>query len=251
MGLHLASIYMQDKSDWSLIVDDLDPFLLETLGLCQNSLNQVMSVPDVVDLYLSRFQTQAQRGTCGTIALGSFTLDIVPPSLDERLRLQNILRLPNMNVLNVTGTSFNSSLSETFVQVLCSVPWPFLTSLVLSGKVINAWIGLLADVLAPQLQRLAVQGTKSNKWRLSHTGALIVQRLIQRCPLMGLKFQNVQLQEMSDWTAIVESADPLVLKSIEMCETTRGQFVTAQEAVDLYNVKLMKNSLTMSVSGSI
>ena len=60
---------------------------------------------------------------------------------------------------------------------------------------------------------------------------------------------GVEVSERST-AAIVESADPLVLMSVEMCETTRGQFVTAQEAVDLYNVKLKKITLMMGDSGS-
>lgn len=105
------------------------------------------------------------------------------------------------------------------------------------GENIDAWIQLLTAVHIPQLQRLNIQRTESDAGHLSHASVMFVLRLIKGCPLVGLKFKNIRLQETKDWVAIVDSADPYVLREIDMCETTWGELATVQAAVDLYTSK--------------
>lgn len=71
-----------------------------------------------------------------------------------------------------------------------------------------------------QLQRFTIQGTRSTPHQLYHASALYIQRFIQTCLLVELKFENTHLQDTDDWVGIVESGDPRTLKDIDMCETT-------------------------------
>lgn len=234
---HLGNVYLQDKGDWGLIVDSLDPQLLETFSLCSSIANQFLSRTDIVDLFIAKFQTQEQGGVNVTIALGAFNLDIVPLFQDDRVRLLNILSRSTLKHLRVNCASFDHS----FIQLLDFMPWSTVTTLVLTGDYIDAWIQLLDVSITRQLRHLSIQGTESDTRRLSHASSLVVQGLILACPLVELKFESIQLQDPTDWTAIIESTDSSKLKDIGMCEYTKDQLMTVRQAIHLYNIKFKRN----------
>lgn len=160
--LHLGNIYLQNRSDWPLIADDLDPSSLGALGLCQITVSQSKSAKDAVDLFLSKVQTRqgGRHPLIPLISLNFFVLDIVSLPQHDFLRIQNILLWSSLKHLHIECASFDLSLSDAFAQVLGSVPWSTLTSLVFSGIDINAWTRLLA-VCMSQVQRLVFQGAGS------------------------------------------------------------------------------------------
>ncbi|KAI9231675.1 MAG: hypothetical protein BYD32DRAFT_430245 [Podila humilis] len=231
--LNLKNIRLQEQRDWELIVDGTDQWMLETFGLCSTTSNQFMSTPDAVDSLFSTLQAQTRERVGIMITISCFNLDIVSISKDDRVRVQNILRRSTLEHLRVRCASFDHSLFNSFTQIMGSVPWSTLTSLVLSGEDIGAWIGLSGDVLAPRLRRLIIQGTKCDTQQLSHLSALRVQRLIHECSLWELKFEKIQLQDGSDWYRILERTMS-TLRHIEMCDTTWSQFRNVKAAYDLY-----------------
>ncbi|KAG0346883.1 hypothetical protein BG005_000469, partial [Podila minutissima] len=250
MDLHFGNICLQDKSDWYLIIDNLDPLLLKAFDLCLNTANQFMTATDAVDLFHSRFRSLEQRGVTMTVTQGSFALDIAPLPSGDRVRLMDVLRRSTLQYLRIVCRSFDYRLFDIFSQVIGSIPWSTLTSLDLSGEDIDAWLQFLNAVTAPQLRYLVLQGSETNTRKLSQSSAWVVQRLIKAHRLVQLKFENVQLQETSDWVIITESMDPLLLKHIDMCDTTWGQFSKVEAAVELYNGKYQKKSVDLSISSS-
>ncbi|KAG0336815.1 hypothetical protein BG000_006116, partial [Podila horticola] len=248
VDLHLGNVYLQDINDWSLLIDSLDPLLLEMFDVCLNTAIQFMSATDALDLFYSRFRTLNQNSVNMTVTQDSFTLDVVPLQSGDRVRLQDILRRSTLQHLRIMCASFDHRLFDDFSQVIGSVPWSTLTSLVLSGDDIDAWIQLLNVITAPQLRRLVIQGPDVNTRKLPHASALIIQRLIRAHRLVQLKFENVLLQETSDWVDIIDSMDPLLLKHVDMCDTTWGQFLEVEVAVNLYNDKFQRKPGNLSVA---
>ncbi|KAG0082886.1 hypothetical protein BGZ92_011271 [Podila epicladia] len=64
----------------------MEPRLLESLGLCSSAIDEFMSTMDAVDLFLAKFQTRGQGELNAKITLNSFTLDIAPFPVDERVK---------------------------------------------------------------------------------------------------------------------------------------------------------------------
>lgn len=233
--LHFGNIYLQGTSDWGLIIDGIDPMPLEFIHLCPNTANQFLSGAEGMDQFIARFQTQDQGRLNAKMSLDSFTLDVVPLSQDGHVRVQKFLRLTTLKQLCIQCASLHHNLHVPVAHIIRAVPWSTLTSRVLSGEDIDAWIRLSAPAVAPRLEHLIVQSTGSDLQRVSHAGVLILKRLIQGCSLMELKFENVQLHDKRDWLIILRGNHSSNLKLIDFCDITRSQFAAMQVVCALYD----------------
>lgn len=109
-----------------------------------------------------------------------------------------------------------------------------LKSLTLTGDDINVWIQHLPTIVASRLLSVEIRGTDSKAPQLSHASVLCLQRLVQANPQVGLKFDNIQLQDQSDWFLIAESLDLSSLKADDMPESWASHLMSTVYAVDLF-----------------
>lgn len=130
--------------------------------------------------------------------LSLFTLDISWLSRVGLAAVCNILGRSSLEHLTVLCTAFDPNKSDSVSQVLGSVNWSTLKSLVVSGEYINDWIELWPSVTAPLLLSLVIQGVRSAQ-ELSHASVLFVHKLVFASPMVELTFKNVQLQDYCDW----------------------------------------------------
>ncbi|KFH63286.1 hypothetical protein MVEG_10696 [Podila verticillata NRRL 6337] len=135
--------------------------------------------------------------------LTSFTLDISLLTRNGFFHIQNILRRSMLTQIHICCTAFdNASLSDFVRQVLLSIRWGTLQSVILSGAAMNEWIQVLAitetSLLDLQLQYLRIQGTGKQPIALSHTSVLYFHELLYLSPSMELVVENVCLQDKRD-----------------------------------------------------
>ncbi|KAF9375014.1 hypothetical protein CPB97_011750 [Podila verticillata] len=136
--------------------------------------------------------------------LTSFTLDISLLTRKGLFHIQSILRRSMLTQIHICCTAFDdASLSDFIRQVLLSIRWDTLQSLILSGATVDKWIRVLAtatetSLLDPQLQYLRIQGTGKQPIVLSHMSVLYVHRLLYLSPSMELVVENVCLQDERD-----------------------------------------------------
>lgn len=143
----------------------MDPLLLETLDFCSSTIGEFMSTKDAVGPFLARFQIRSQGELNTKIAQSSFTLDIVPFSVDEHVRVQDIFHRCSLRQLRIL-LPFNPSLFDSFARIIEVILWSTRTCHVLSGNAIDAWIQLLHAVFAPMLRRFVIKGTGPIRNRL-------------------------------------------------------------------------------------
>ncbi|KAF9313971.1 hypothetical protein BG003_004667 [Podila horticola] len=136
-------------------------------------------------------------------------LDISHLFLDGLPYLQNIFRRSILRCLHVCCTAFDPSLIDYVCQMLISVQWCTLQSMVLFGGAVNEWIEILATVCDEntvasaclpdlQLQYFRVQGSDKRSVCLSHSSVLFVHQLVYLNPSMELVLENVFLQDGRD-----------------------------------------------------
>ncbi|KAF9322534.1 hypothetical protein BG006_002313, partial [Podila minutissima] len=131
------------------------------------------------------------------------TLDTSQLSRAGLKSVQNILGRSSLKYLHISCTPFNSTMSESISQVLGSVQWLTLKSLVLSGDYIDEWIKLWpSSSQAPQLMHLLIHGTGSTDQELSHSSILFLHELVYRSPLQQFDPKNITVKEMHDWELI-------------------------------------------------
>lgn len=136
--------------------------------------------------------------------LTSFVLDISNLSLNGLSHIQNILQRSMLRCLHICCTTFDPSITECVRQVLLSVQWSTLQSLILSGASVNEWIRLLVTItgislLDLQLQNVRIQGSGRQLVSLTHSSALFVHQLKYSNPSMEVISENVCLQDDRDW----------------------------------------------------
>lgn len=54
--MYFQRVLLQDKRDWGIIVESIEPLLLEALGLCQGSTTQLMDVREAWELFQAKFE---------------------------------------------------------------------------------------------------------------------------------------------------------------------------------------------------
>lgn len=172
-------------------------------------------------------------------ALKLFTLDASQLSRNGLVSVQNVLRRSNLEHLNIICNPIDTSKSKSVAQVLDSVQWGTLKSLVLSGNSTNDWMDLWPSTEAPRLLGLQIRGTGSTMQELSHSSVLFIHQLAHSSPLGRLEFEGVQMQDKRDWAVIVDSVDPSFLTKLGLCEGSMSQFESSS-AVELFHSKFNK-----------
>lgn len=230
--LHLGNIQLQNKSDWALIFESMDS-LHQTVSLSADSVDQLISSANIVDVFASSFGSHAS-----TTHLSAFTLDIVPLSQSNRVSVQNILSRSSVDHIRILCRPFHPSQSYCIAQALSSIRWSTSTSLVLAGDSINEWIRLLLAISFPELKHLEIHGTTQVEQELSHSSVLFVQELIYAGTLAELRFQDIQLQDMQDWVPFIERKGPSL--SLNLCKRSDNQLKSCTEAMDLGRERLRR-----------
>ncbi|KAF9381801.1 hypothetical protein CPB97_007570 [Podila verticillata] len=168
-----------------------------------------------------------------------FTLDASQLSRNGLDSVQKVLRRSNLEHLNIICNSVDTTKSKSIAQVLDSVQWGTLKSLVLSGNSTNDWMDLWPATEEPRLFSLQIRGTGSAPQELSHSSVLFIHQLAHSSPLGRLEFEGVQMQDKHDWTVIVDSVDPSFLTKLGLCERSLSQFESSS-AVELFHSKFNK-----------
>ncbi|KAG0094898.1 hypothetical protein BGZ93_006583 [Podila epicladia] len=149
--------------------------------------------------------------------LTMLTLDISQVSRVGLASAQNILGRSSLEHLHILCTHSHLAVAESITQVLCSVPWLALKSLILSGDNINEWIRHWPlPIEAPQLMSLQIRGAESSEQELSHASTLFVHQLVYANPLMELHLEHIQFEDKRDWHLITESMDPALLEAFDL-----------------------------------
>ncbi|KFH69429.1 hypothetical protein MVEG_04241 [Podila verticillata NRRL 6337] len=176
-------------------------------------------------------------------AIAMLTLDITrltPFGLDH---IQSAVRQSRLEFLHVACTDVDHKRSVSVAQILHSVDWSTLKSLVLFGDHLEAWISLWTKFEkqftsnAPRLLSLHIGGSGLEPQLLSHSSALFIHHLIYSSPLVEIYLQNVILRDKHDWRLIVESFDPLVLETIGLCSSSTAQLTEAKKAWEIFQAK--------------
>ncbi|KAF9298899.1 hypothetical protein BGZ74_009188 [Mortierella antarctica] len=147
--------------------------------------------------------------------LVSFTVDISFLTAVGLTSVQNVLSRSNLDHLHILCVPIAPDLCDPISQVLSSVQWPTLKSLVLSGDCIEDWLQLWPLTSASQLLSLRVQGTESALQELSHSSVLWIHRLVFSASMVDLAFEHVLFQDKSDWGLMVDSLDVAVLEAFD------------------------------------
>ncbi|KAF9426741.1 hypothetical protein BGZ94_006088 [Podila epigama] len=140
--------------------------------------------------------------------LESFTLDVSMLSPKSMECVAHILGRSFLDHLHVYCNAVDASIHPKVEELLCSVQWPTVKSLVMSGQNVEQWIECMAAALAnlaakhpmlcPQLLYLAIEDNGLVPSPLSHSGALALHRLVYSNPLEALRLKNIEFQEAGD-----------------------------------------------------
>lgn len=125
--------------------------------------------------------------------LTSFNLDVSTCSAIGLASIWNIINQSNLEHLVVVSISVDPVYMESIAQILHSIPWSSLTSLVLTGNNIDRWILLWPWPISPSLHCLQIRGTGSTLQEISHSSVLFFHHLASACPLSELEILNIQL----------------------------------------------------------
>lgn len=172
-------------------------------------------------------------------ALKLFTLDTSQLDKGGLASIQNILRRSRPEHLNVVCNSVDPILKQSISDMLDAVQWDTIKSLVLAGDNPNEWMDLCPVPKAPKLLSLQIRGTRLVPQELTHSSILFVHQLANESSLETLDFKGVRLQDLRDWTVIVDAVDPAYLKKLGLCDSCMDQFLANSDAVDLFDDKFM------------
>lgn len=171
--------------------------------------------------------------------LSSFTLDISHLTDQGLSNVQSILRLSTLERLHIRCVPFMPFLEASVAQVLRSIQWLTIKSLVLSGNNIDDWLNLwatqggLRDLLGgwlaptssgPGLSSLEVLVGPESKNVLSHSSALALHHLIYSCPLVELHLENVLLENKREWELVLGAIHYSNLKKLSLDNTNAPEF---------------------------
>ncbi|KAG0342745.1 hypothetical protein BG000_001605 [Podila horticola] len=171
--------------------------------------------------------------------LSSFTLDISHLTDQGLSNVQSILRLSTLERLHIRCVPFMPFLEASVAQILRSIQWPTIKSLVLSGNNIDDWLNLwatqggLRDLLGgwlaptssgPGLSSLEVLVGPESKNVLSHSSALALHHLIYSCPLVELHLENVLLENKREWELVLGAIHYSNLKKLSLDNTNAPEF---------------------------
>ncbi|KAG0025468.1 hypothetical protein BGZ81_007126 [Podila clonocystis] len=236
--LHFENVQLQDKRDWALVIESMNPSHLETFSLCKSSANQLLSTAGAVDVFFSRFERDEQEQQDAKLVLATLTIDESLLVENSLVRILCILHRSRVNHVWVNCNSLSHNMSAAFIQVVGTLQWSSVKSLVLSGSNLNVWVPLLTGVTTPQMQRLHIHGTGTIPEVLEYPSSSLILHLISTSDLIGLKFENVQMQYKIDWVLIMESMNHLVVCTFDMDTICNRQFMSVRDAAEFYRAKL-------------
>ncbi|KAG0033745.1 hypothetical protein BGZ82_005991 [Podila clonocystis] len=163
------------------------------------------------------------------------TLDISQLSRTGLASVKKVLGRSTLEHLNIVCTHFDSRLSNVITQVLGSIQWGALKSLVISGSNIDEWLQLWPHPQDAHLLCLQIQGSRSNiAQKLSHSSVLFLDQVIFSSPLVELHLKNVELEDECDWEPIVEGMDFLLLEILDISAIITKQLNSGTNALGLF-----------------
>ncbi|KAF9301655.1 hypothetical protein BGZ74_006439 [Mortierella antarctica] len=196
---------------------------------------------DIVQWHLEQVSEQLQDSGADLLdaaslkfpaVLVSFTLDVTRLSKKGLVNIQNVLQRSALKYLHIRCVSFAPSRQASIAQVLKTIQWSTIKSLVFSGNNINNWLrllyregGFLADSqqsptsCAPSLLRMEILGSGGNSPSLSHSSALLIHEFIYSSRLVNLRLENVQLRHIWDWELLIGSIDRESLSQLILSNT--------------------------------
>ncbi|KFH63732.1 hypothetical protein MVEG_10425 [Podila verticillata NRRL 6337] len=235
--LHFRNVQLQDRRDWTLILDSIDFSLLRILDLGIACTDQLVSTPEAANLFISRMDQVRAEAEGTKLVMKVFSLTSRASSQLDLDLVQKILSMCKIEKLHIDCATFDPRLSSSIAQVLSSVHWTSLECLILTGDNIKAWIQLLPKIETPRLKSLSIQGSERVEHTLAHSSVLFAEQLIRASPLEELSFYYVRLQDSHDWVRLVESMDPSLLEDLHLGFGSYEQFVSTTEAVETYDSK--------------
>jgi len=167
------------------------------------------------------------------LALTMFTLDLTQLTDIGLASVKRIFGRSNLEYLQIICTPITPNLCDSLSQVLHSIQWSALKSLVLCGDNIDEWIKLWSAPVASQLLYFTICGSGSTLQELSHPSVLFIHQLVYLSLLVDMKFENVQLQDKRDWILIAESLNSVQSKRFSLCKMSKIQFMSSTDALDL------------------
>lgn len=170
-------------------------------------------------------------------ALKLLTLDVSQLSFVGLGSIRNVLRRSSLDHLHILCSSFDSSVSTYIRDVLGSIEWLTLKSLVLSGDYIDKWLQLWPSPTDARLLCLQIWGTLPDDQELAHSSVLFLHQLIFASPLVELHLKLVQPRENCDWSLIVESLDFSLLEILDVGTFSLNQILVTN-AMDLFVSKI-------------
>ncbi|KAG0075081.1 hypothetical protein BGZ93_001371 [Podila epicladia] len=201
-----------DEGEWPPVCRPQTKVVLEDIEILQWHCDKIFG--QLTDDIASFLDTATQQHPS---ILTSFSVDITDCSANYLVSIKNIIGRSRLEHLVVECSPFDPTHSDLIAQVLCSIQWPTLKSLVLAGHNIDKWIQLWPRPVAPSLLCLQIRGTGSVIQALSHSSVLIVHDMVSASLLVELHFENVRLQDLGDWKLFVESMDPSVVVELRNC----------------------------------
>lgn len=190
----------------------------------------------------------------------SFILDISKVSHSYLPCIQDKIRQSKPEHLTLMCTPFDPCLSDSVAQLLSSVQWPSLKSLVLSGENLDGWMQRWPSTINPQILCLKILGTGPDLQHLSHASAMFLHQVIYSSPLTELCFERFELLDTHNWPLVIESIDSSFLKTMGFCTASFSQLMATASAGDLLiskfevvnqeagNAKVVVPSLTLDTT---
>lgn len=171
--------------------------------------------------------------------LSLLALDVSLLSSSGLVSVQKVLGRSTLEHLNIVCTCFDSSMSDSIAQVLGSIQWGTLKSLVLSGNNIDAWLRLWPCPQDARLLCLQIRGSWTNTAQeLSHTSVLFLEMVIFASPLVELHLENIDLEDECDWELIVEGVDFSLLEILNASDVTSNYLNSGANALDLFIARI-------------
>ncbi|KAG0329132.1 hypothetical protein BG004_002390 [Podila humilis] len=159
--------------------------------------------------------------------LVSFTLDIAGLSSACVSNLVHVFGWLQLERLRIECSPVEPLHAQAVTQILCSILWPILKELVMSGTRINEWTELWPlEEMDPRLFGLQIIGGGSELQHLSHKSALVVHHLISASPLVDLILENIVLQVKHDWCFILEGVESATLEMFGLCNSSFHQLLS-------------------------
>lgn len=166
------------------------------------------------------------------------TLDVSRLSSVGLGSIQNVLCRSSLDHLHIMCSSFDPGVSTSIANVLGSIEWLTLKSLVLSGDYIDEWLQLWPPPTDARLLCLQIWGTLPDYQELAHSSILFLHQLIFASPLVNLHLRLIQPQDNCDWSLIVEALDFSLLETLDIGAFISDQTFLATHSMDLFVSKI-------------